>query len=54
MPYGNIKISEKIIAASNLNLLIGCNVISVDKFSFKHNLIKSGFLDLIFHQKPLK
>ena len=39
--------SEKIIAASKLNLLIGCNVISEDKFSFKHNFIKSGFFYLI-------
>ena len=28
--------------------LIGCNVISADKLSFKHSLIKSGFFSLIF------
>ena len=35
--------SEKIIAASISNLFNGCNVISADKLSFKHKLIKSGF-----------
>ena len=44
---GNIKISEKIIAASKSNLFKGCRVISDDKFSFKHKLIKSGFNFLI-------
>ena len=39
--------SENIIAASKLNLFKGCNVISDDKFSFKHKLIKSGFFFLI-------
>ena len=39
--------SEKIIAASKSNLLKGCNVISEDKFEFKHSLIKSGFSFLI-------
>ena len=43
-PYGNIKISENIIAASKLNLLRGCRVISELKLLFKHNLIKSLFL----------
>ena len=39
--------SEKIIAASNSNLFNGCKVISEDKTSFKHNLIKSVFFFLI-------
>ena len=39
--------SEKIIAASSSNLFSGCKVISEDNFSFKHNLIKSGFCFLI-------
>ena len=36
-PYGNINISEKIMAASKLNLLRGCSVISAAKLEFKHN-----------------
>ena len=46
-PYGNIKISEKIIAASKLNLFKGCKVISDERDSFKHNSIKLGFDFLI-------
>ena len=46
-PYGNIKMSEKIIAASNSNLLSGCKVILGVIFLFKHNLIKFGFFFLI-------
>ena len=46
--FGTNKISEKIIAASKLNLLIGCKVISLDNSSFKHKLTKFGFSDLIF------
>ena len=38
---------ENIIAASRSNLLRGCMVISEDKSSFKHRLIKSGFSFLI-------
>ena len=46
--YGTIKISEKIIAESKLNLLIGCNVISELNSLFKQSLIKSLFCNLIF------
>src|SRR6056300_894073 len=35
------------MAASKLNLIRGCKVISDDKFSFKHKLIKFGFCFLI-------
>ena len=38
--------SEKIIAASRLNLLSGWSVILEAKLLFKHNFKKSGFLDL--------
>ena len=38
---GTNRMSEKIIAASKSNLLIGCIVISDDNLVFKHNLIKS-------------
>ena len=47
-PYGNIKISENIIAASRSYLLKGCKVIFVVSFSFKQSLIKSGLFFLIF------
>ena len=46
----NIKAEEsdiEIIAASKSNLFNGWRVISVDKIGFKHNFIKSVFLDLI-------
>ena len=36
-------ISEKIIAASRLNLFMGCNVISVARLLLKHNFKKLGF-----------
>ena len=36
--------SEKIIAASSLNLFTGCNVISVTRSGFKHSLMKSLFI----------
>ena len=39
--------SEKIIAASRSNRLIGCKVISDDKTSFKQRFMKFGFFFLI-------
>ena len=46
-PYGIIKISENIIAASRLNLFKGCKVISLINLVFKQRFIKFGFFFLI-------
>ena len=42
------KISEKTIAASKLNLFIGCSEASVASFTFRQKLIKFLFFLLIF------